>query len=162
MNRNIYLAGAMSCYFNTDQHDYPKKWREEAKEYVYEYYDDITIVSPTDYYEIGNDYHKSESEVMRFDLRMVREADIILCNLKDINTSLGTSDEIFYAFISGKPIIGFLEDETDIKNVHPWKIEQIDRIETGKDAMKNALDYIYKYYVDRNNQEGGFKNYRNN
>ncbi len=149
MSKNLYLAGAMSCYFNTEQHNYPKQWREEVKEHIRKYYDNITITSPTDFYEIGNGYHKSESEVMRFDLRMVREADVILVNLKDIGTSLGTSDEIFYAFIKGKPIIGFLDNKEDIKNIHPWKIEQIDRIETGKDAMKEALDYIYKYYIDR-------------
>lgn len=149
MSKNIYLAGAMSCYFNTDQHEYPKKWREEVKEYVKKYYDNITITSPTDFYEIGKDYHKSESEVMRFDLRLVREADVILVNLKDIKTSLGSSDEIFYAYISGKPIIGFLEKEKELKNLHPWKLEQIDRIETGENAMYKAIDYIYKYYVDR-------------
>ena len=151
MNKTIYLAGAMSCYFNTDQNDYLKKWREDAKKYVRKLYDNITIVSPTDFYEIGKNYHKSESEVMRFDLRMVREADIVLCNLRDLHSSLGTSDEILYAFISGKPVIGFLEDESEIKNVHPWKIEQIDRIETREGAMKRAIDYIYRYYVDRYN-----------
>ena len=149
MRRSLYLAGAMSCYFNTEQHDYPKMWREEAKKYAEEFYDDIMTISPTDFYEIGKDYHKSESEAMRFDLRMVRESDIVLVNLKDLDASLGTSDEILYAFISGKPIIGFLEDETEYRNIHPWKVEQIDRIETGKDAMKKAIDYIYRYYVDR-------------
>lgn len=149
MKRSLYLAGAMSCYYNTDQHDYPKQWREDVEEYVKKMYDGITFVSPIDFYEIGRDYHKSESEVMRFDLRMVRECDIVLVNLKDLRTSLGTSDEILYAFISGKPIVGFLEDESEYKNIHPWKVEQIDRIETGKDAMKNAVDYIYRYYVNR-------------
>lgn len=149
MNKIVYLAGAMSCYFNTEQHDYPKQWREDAKQYVKKLYDDITIISPTDYFEIGKKYHKSESEVMRFDLRMVREADIVLVNLKDLHTSLGTSDEILYAFIGGKPVIGFLEDESEVKNIHPWKIEQIDRIETGKKGMRRAIDYIYRYYVDR-------------
>nr|WP_304974610.1 nucleoside 2-deoxyribosyltransferase [uncultured Acetatifactor sp.] len=149
MNRTIYLAGAMFCYFNTEQHDYPKQWREDVKQYVEKIYDDITIVSPTDFYEIGKGHRNTESEVMRFDLRMVRESDIVLVNLKDLHNSLGTSDEILYAFIKGKPVIGFLEDEVDYENVHPWKIEQIDRIETGKDAMKNAIDYIYRYYVDR-------------
>lgn len=151
MHRDVYLAGAMSYYFNTDQHDYPKKWREDAKKYVKKLYDDITLVSPTDYFEIVKNYHQSDTEVMRFDLRMVRESDIVLVNLKDLHTSLGTSDEILYAFISGKPVIGFLEDESEVKNIHPWKLEQIDRIETGKDSMKRAIDYIYRYYVDRYN-----------
>ncbi len=139
----------MSCYFNTEQHNYPKQWREEVKEYVKKHYENITITSPTDFYEIGKNDHKSESEVMRFDIRMVREADVILVNLKDLYASLGTSDEIFYAFIKGKPIIGFGDNEEDINKLHPWKMEQIDRIETGKDSMKNALDYIYRYYVCR-------------
>jgi nucleoside 2-deoxyribosyltransferase len=151
VNRTIYLAGAINCYFNTDEHDYPKQWRKYAKEYVKKLYNDITLVSPIDYYEIGKNYHKSDTEVMRFDLRMVKEADIVLCNLRDIHTSLGTSDEILYAFISGKPVIGFLENESEMKILHPWKIEQIDRIETGEDAMKHAIDYIYRYYVDRYN-----------
>ena len=141
----------MSCYFNTEQADYPKQQRENAKKYVKELYDGITLISPTDYYEICKNYHNSESEVIRFDLRMVREADIVLVNLKDLYTSLGTSDKILYAFISGKPVIGFLEDESEVQNIHPWKIEQIDRIETGEDAMKRAIDYIYRYYVDRYN-----------
>lgn len=147
----IYLAGAMGCYFNTEQHNYPKQWRENVKKYVKKLYDDIILISPTDYFEIGKNYHKSESEVMRFDLRMVREADIVLVNLRDLHTSLGTSDEILYAFINGKPVIGFLDDELEVKNIHPWKVEQIDRIETGKDSMKRAIEYIYRYYVDRYN-----------
>lgn len=151
MNKTIYLAGAMSCYFNTDQHDYPKKWREDAKKYVKQLYDDITLISPTDFYEIGKNYHQTEKEVMRFDLRMVRESDIVLVNLKDLHSSLGTSDEILYAFISGKPVIGFIDGNSEVKNIHPWKIEQLDRIETGEDAMKHAIDYIYRYYVDRYN-----------
>lgn len=151
MNRVVYLAGAMSCYFNTEQHDYPKQWREDAKNYIKQLYDDITLVSQTDFYEIGKNYHQSETEVMRFDLRMVRESDIVLVNLKDLHTSIGTSDEILYAFISGKPVIGFIENKDEVKNIHPWKIEQIDRIESGKSAMERSIDYIYRYYVDRYN-----------
>lgn len=151
MKRNVYLAGAMSCYFNTEQHDYPKQWREDAKKYVKQLYDDITLVSPTDFYEIGKNYHQSETEVMRFDLRMVRESDIVLVNLKDLHSSIGTSDEILYAFIRGNPVIGFIDDKSKIKNIHPWKIEQIDRIESGENSMERAIDYIYRYYVDRSN-----------
>lgn len=151
MSCSVYLAGAISCYFNTAQQDYPKIWREKAKKYVNKFYDNIVIISPTDYFEMGKNYHRSESEVMRFDLRMVREADAILVNLKDLHTSIGTADEIFYAYIKGKPIIGFLEDQSEYGKIHPWKMEQIDRIETGEDAMEKAIDYIYRYYVDRYN-----------
>lgn len=151
MSYIVYLAGAISCYINTEQQAYPKVWRDEAKKYVNRSLDNITIISPTDYFETDKNFHKSESEVMRFNLRMVREADAILVNLKNLHNSIETADEIFYAYIKGKPIIGFLEDESEYKNIHPWKMEQIDRIETGGDSMKKALDYIYGYYAGRYN-----------
>lgn len=148
----IYLAGAMACYGS--ESDEAKKWREKAKEYFSKWSGISRIVSPVDYYSIGSDYSKNPSEVMRFDLRKVREADLILVNLKDLDKSLGTSDEIFYAYMRGIPVIGFLETEDELSEekvqeiVHPWKYEQIDRIETGEDAMTKAITYIIGYYED--------------
>lgn len=148
----IYLAGAMACYGSKS--DEAKKWREKAKEYFFRWGESCRIISPVDYYSIGSNDSKNPSEVMRFDLRKVREADLILVNLKDLDKSLGTSDEIFYAYMRGIPVIGFLETEDDLSEtevqemVHPWKYEQIDRIETGKDAMTKAITYIIGYYED--------------
>lgn len=141
-NITVYTAGAMTCYCDSE---YPKIWRGVVSEWFEKYTDNITCINPTDYYEIGKDYHNSEREVMRFDLRNVRMSDVLLVNLKDLDKSIGTSDEIFYAFIKGIPVIGFYEDGK-IEDVHPWKIEEIDRIETGKDALLNSLKYIKDYY----------------
>lgn len=148
-NKIIYLAGAMQVYGNKGEK--AKEWRNRACEYLTEYYNRFICVNPTDYYEYGSDYHKTNREVMRFDLRKVRESDILLVNLKDIRQSIGTNDEIFYAYMSDKPIIGFLEEDIEsrdelIKYVHEWKYEQIDRIETGKDALRKACVYIGYYY----------------
>lgn len=142
----------MTCYGS--ESDEAKKWREKAKEYFFRWGESCRIVSPVDYYSIGSDDSKKPSEVMRFDLRKVREADLILVNLKDLDKSLGTSDEIFYAYMRGIPVIGFLETEDELSEekvqevVHPWKYEQIDRIETGEDAMAKAITYIIEYYED--------------
>lgn len=142
----------MTCYGS--ESDEAKKWREKAKEYFFRWGESCRIVSPVDYYSIGSDDSKKPSEVMRFDLRKVREADLILVNLKDLDKSLGTSDEIFYAYMRGIPVIGFLETEDELSEekvqevVHPWKYEQIDRIETGEDAMVKAITYIIEYYED--------------
>lgn len=146
--KKIYLCGAMQVYENRSEE--AKIWRDKVKEYFSEYCLDFECISPTDFYEYGSDYRKSEREVMRFDLRKVKESDIVLVNLKDIRQSIGSCDEIFYAYILGKPIIGFLEDniteDSIIKYVHEWKYEQIDRIETSKDALERACDYIKNYY----------------
>lgn len=87
MKVRIYLAGAIGCYGVGAE--YPKLWRKMASEwfeiysgYAYDY--DFYCIDPTRYYEYGRDYHKSEKEVMMFDLRKVESADVILVNLKDI------------------------------------------------------------------------------
>ncbi len=145
--KSIYLIGAMQIYGGKSEE--AKVWRNKVKEYFSKYCLDFECVSPTDYYEYGSDYHKSNREVMRFDLRKVRETDVMLVNLKDIRQSVGSCDEIFYAYMLGKPIIGFIEEDIDdnlIGYVHEWKYEQIDRIETGEDALEKACEYIKNYY----------------
>ena len=151
MKVRIYLAGAIGCYGVGAE--YPKLWRKMASEwfeiysgYAYDY--DFYCIDPTRYYEYGRDYHKSEKEVMMFNLRKVESADVILVNLKDIEKSPGTIDEVFDAWKNNIPVIGFLETEntTDDIVLHSWIRNQIDRIETGENAMKKAMIYIKDYY----------------
>lgn len=145
----IFLSGAMQAYEGTNK---AKEWRETAKN-IFSYSDNVECISPPDYYDYGKNYHKRESEVMRFDLRKIKECDVVLVNLDNIRNSLGTSDEILYAYLNGKPIIGFLETEEKLseqeiaEKIHTWKYEQIDRIETGKHALFTACSYIRNYYT---------------
>lgn len=144
--KKIYLAGAMECHGNSV---YPTYWRNEAKKILFEF----DCISPLDFYNYGEtDYYKS-SEVMRFDLWQLKECDIVLVDLNRIRESLGTSDEILYAYLLGKPIIGFVNKVfptvKDLESyVHSWKYEQVSRIETGTDAFQKACEYINYYYSD--------------
>ena len=88
------------------------------------------------YFSIGDNYHTSDYEPMRFDLRKVKESRVVLVNLEALDKSLGTSDEILYAYLNDIPIVGFLEDESLLYTIHEWKNCQIDRIETGKEHKK--------------------------
>ena len=73
---------------------------------------------------------------------------MLLVNLKDIEKSPGTIDEVFYAWLNNIPVIGFLDFVNGAEGIelHPWIKEQIDRIETGENAMKKAMEYIKDYY----------------
>lgn len=148
--KKVYLAGAIGCYgYNSE---IPMEWRKEAEEYFKSRSVDFVCINPTNYYEYGKEYHNTEREVMRFDMRKVKESDVILVNLADLDKSLGTSDEIIYAWLHNIPIIGFLKTKDEYMEcqvqavIHPWKYEQVDRIETGQYAMEEAIDYILNYY----------------
>ena len=146
MNYKIYLAGAMSCYYKENNVEKAEKWRERAEIYFANNTDNFKCINPCDYFSIGDNYHTNDFEPMRFDLRKVKESRVVLVNLEALDKSLGTSDEILYAYLNDIPIVGFLEDESLLYTIHEWKNCQIDRIETGKGAQKRAMEYIKNYY----------------
>lgn len=145
--QKIYLAGAMEAYHGTNK---AETWRNDVKEYFRKYSNDIKAISPTDYYSYGKNYHKSDKEVFRFDLHKVKTSDLVLVNLNDIRKSIGTCIEVYEAYKSEIPVIGFLDNELSvdkmIKLIHPWIYCCVDRIETGEDSMVRACNYIMDYY----------------
>ncbi len=137
----------MEAYYGTNK---AENWRKYVKEYFEKYCDNIKVIISTDYYAYGKNYHKSDKEVFRFDLHKVRTSDIVLVNLNDIRQSIGSCIEIYEAYKSDIPVIGFLDDELPldetIKLIHPWIYCCVDRIETGEDSMIRACNYIRAYY----------------
>lgn len=147
-DKGIYLAGAMETY--EEKTDKAKEWRELCKEWFKIYCDNFKAISPPDYYEYGANYHKTDAEVFKFDLRKVREADVILVNLSDIRKSIGTCMELKEANTYDIPVIGFLDEELPVEEmvqlIHPWVYYCCDRIETGVNSMELAMAYIRNYY----------------
>lgn len=143
MKKRIYLAGAIGCYDPEDNHPY--KWRRYVKGWISNFYDDkFSVFNPIDYYNYKTDNQYTEKEIMKYELRAVKQSDVVLVNLKDLDKSTGTNDEILYAYLNDVPIIGFIE--SDVCSIHAWKEEQIDRIEIGEDSLEKALNYIAEYF----------------
>ena len=143
----IYTAGAMEIYANTNK---AEEWRDDVKEFFEKYSDNFKVINPTDYYASGKNYHKTDSEVFRFDLRKVKNSDIVLVNLNDIRKSIGTCIEVYEAHKSDIPVIGFLNEELPVEAIieliHPWIYCCVDRIETGRNSMDKVCNYIMTYY----------------
>ena len=146
MNYKIYLAGAMSHWYKEDKIEKATKWRERAEEYFENDCFGFNCINPMRYFSIGDNYHTNDYEPMRFDLRKIKESRVVLVNLEALDRSLGTSDEILYAYLNDVPVIGFLEDENLLHTIHEWKNCQIDRIEYGEGAQERAMEYIKNYY----------------
>lgn len=142
----IYLAGAMSHWYKENKIEKATQWRERAEKYFANNTENFRCVNPMRYFSIGGNYHTSDFEPMRFDLRKVKESRVVLVNLKALDKSLGTSDEILYAYLNDIPVVGFLEDESLLHTIHEWKNVQIDRIEYGEGAQERAMEYIKNYY----------------
>ena len=143
-NLSIYLAGAMS---NCKSFEEMNTWRVEIKNmltHMASYYNcDVKVTNPIDYYNFNEKRHKSEKEVMQFDLSLVKKSDIVIVNLDGINTSIGTSMELYECYRSNIPVIAFGSDE-EYENAHPWIRECITRHESN---MEDAATYIKEFYM---------------
>lgn len=64
--KRIYLAGAMGCY---GEDLYPYTWRNKVKQFFTYHSDNFEIFSPIDYYNYQNINHKSEKEIMLYELK---------------------------------------------------------------------------------------------
>jgi nucleoside 2-deoxyribosyltransferase len=137
----------METYAGTNK---AEEWRIHVKDFFEKNNDDYKVINPTDYYQYGKNYHKTDKEVFRFDLRKVSNSDIVLVNLNDIRKSIGTCIEVYEAYKNNIPVVGFLNDELPveemIKLIHPWIYCCVDRIETGKESLSKAINYIIDYY----------------
>lgn len=148
----IYLAGAMEAYKGTFK---AYNWRKDVCNTIQEYFGYLhKCINPLDYFNFEKDESKSDREVFNFDLRKVKNADILLVNLDDIRKSIGTCIECYEAYKSDIPVIGFLSEEIGTEDelkqiIHPWIYCCFDRIETGKNSMENAINYIVEYYLTK-------------
>lgn len=138
----IYLSGAIGCYEKSGS-DYHKVWRKDVIDAFFGVSIDDCF-DPTKFYSY-NDSSYTEKEVMRYDLKQLKNSDIVLVNLDSIDMSIGTAQEIFYAYLLNIPIIGFIEDE-ESTYIHPWLKEEVDKIFVGENSKDEAIDYIKTYY----------------
>ncbi len=136
----------MSCYYEENRYEKATEWRKRAEIYFANNADNFKCINPMRYFSYDTNYHTSDYEPMRFDLRKVKESRAVLVNLEALDKSIGTSDEILFAYLNDIPVIGFLEDESLMNTVHSWKICQIDRIEFGEGAQERAMEYINNFY----------------
>lgn len=144
----IYLAGAMGCYKECPEK--ASKWRSLIKENLKN--TSAVCIDPMTFYNYNSNYHKTEKEIMRYELNLIRKCDLVIVNLHDIEKSIGTIDEVMFAYLNHIPVVGFKCTSLPIGHtLHPWLIEQLERIETcgdEKTAIEDLLDYVMNYYVE--------------
>lgn len=139
----IYLSGGMSGLTYLEQ----MEWRNGVTESIL-YRSDMFDVKPVPdffspplYYQIGENLHKSEREVMEFDLYRLRTSDLVIVNFNSPN-SIGTAMELMLARELRIPIVGLSENENTV--LHPWLVECCGRIFSNK---YDLAEYVVHYYL---------------
>lgn len=137
-DKKFYLCGKMSGMSLEDSNEWKERFISNMlNRGIYK----IEFVNPSKYYNYENHVHKTEKEIMLWELRKVRECDLLVVNLDRINESVGGVFEIIEARNNGIGVIGINENRYA---VHPWIMEYVDRVE---DNFDDLCSYITKYYM---------------
>lgn len=137
----MYLSGGMGNLSFEEQ----SKWRKQIIDAIkfggYDYEKKPTFFNPVDYYNFQETRHKSEREVMQFDLNGLRNSDLVIVNFND-PSSLGTCAELAIAYDMKIPIVGINKDG---KELHPWLECFCDRM---CDSIKEAVEYVVEFHLN--------------
>lgn len=137
----IYLSGGMGNLSMEEQ----SKWRSQFENAIkygdYHCEKKAVFFNPVNYYNFAEIRHRSEREIMEFDLNALRNSDLVVVNFNDPK-SLGTCAELAIAYEMKIPIIGICKD-TDV--LHPWLIEFTNRMCFD---LREAVEHVAEFYLN--------------
>lgn len=137
----IYLSGSMMDSSWEEQ----TKWRRQFKDAIkygdYDYEKKVVFFDPTQYYNFKEKRHKSEKEIMEFDLYNLRNSDLIVVNLNNPK-SLGTMSELILAKEYHIPVIGWNPNN---EQLHPWLKECVTRM---CDDIREVVEHTVEFYLN--------------
>lgn len=137
----IYLSGGMGNLSFEEQ----SKWRSQVTNAIkygdYHCEKKPVFFNPVDYYNFEDTRHRTEREVMEFDLNAVRNSDLVIVNFNDPK-SIGTCAELAIAKELHIPIIGINKDNQEL---HPWLIEFTTRM---CDSLREAVEHVVEFYLN--------------
>lgn len=139
----IYTAGKMGGLTYEQQ----MGWRKHIEELIKAHSDaNIVFVHPPEFYQYGENLHKSEKEAMDWDLSQIKDSDIVVVDLSTIADSIGTHIELGVVNAMNQfgykhiHVVGVGTPNTD----HPWLSLSLLRQE---DDLEDAADYIVDYLL---------------
>lgn len=136
----IYLSGGMGSLSMEEQ----SKWRKQIIDEIEincHYEKKPIFFNPVNYYNFEEKRHKSEKEIVEFDLNAIRNSDLIIVNFNDPK-SIGTCAELAIAYDRHIPIIGINKNGAEL---HPWLTEFTTRM---CDSIREAVEHIVDFYLN--------------
>ena len=120
------------------------QWRNKIKKQLENYESNmykIKVINPNDYFNYFANLHKTQRQMKEFFMYTIEKSNLIIVNLNNSNSSVGTAQELEHARMSGIPIIGF-----GTENVYPWESE-VD-CQVVFDTLEDCVEYAKNYFLD--------------
>lgn len=128
--------------------DEMNNWRQELKTQLLLVAEisgyQIHVINPVEFYNFEEKKYQSEEEVEEYDLAHVISSNLIIVNLKGLNSSDGSKIELHDAHYHNRiPVIAFGDKEL-YENLHPWIRKDITRVE---ETIEDVVRYVQEFYM---------------
>lgn len=137
----IFLSGGMSDLTNKQRWAWRKEVERELGDFRWGTEVEPVFFNPCLYYDVDDDYYKTEKEHFEFDIYNLRKSDLVIVNF-NAPGSIGTAMELMLAKELGIPVIGLNENKREL---HPWLVECCNRI---CDDMDELIDHVGSCYLN--------------
>lgn len=143
--KKIYTCGKMSGISFIEQ----MMWRSRIESEIKSSLDcgqSVKFIHPPLYYNYEENNHKTEREILEWEMTQVHDCDILIVNLDGIEDTTGSHMEL--GAVQGINRFGdkhiFVVGLGKPENLHPWIKESCIRIE---DDYAKAAEYIVEYLL---------------
>ena len=125
--------------------DQGRTWREDITnklETVAEWSGkEVHIINPIKYFSYDESKHKTNKQVKEFFMNKISKCDMVIVNLNDSDSSVGTAQETQFAVDHDIPVIGFGNN-----NTYSW-ISEVD-CQVAFNTMTETVDYVRDFYLN--------------
>lgn len=136
----IYLAGKTGGLTQVEANG----WRNNVKNILENYesrrFNNIRVINPNDFFNYYKTLHKSHKQIKRFFMSQIDKSDLVIVNLNNSNSSVGTGQELEHARMKGIPIIGY-----GIENIYLWESEE--DCDVVFNTEEECVEYVLDYYL---------------
>ncbi len=136
----IFLSGKCKGLSKEEQN----KWRYYIREQLEQNNDSkckVTVINPNEYFNYFENLHKTNKQIKRYFISMIDKSDLIIVNLNNSDSSVGTGQELQHAVDKNIPIIGF-----GTENIYEWESEN--DCDVVFETIEECVKYVRDYYIN--------------
>lgn len=136
----IYLAGKTGGLTQVEANGWRNNVKNILENYESKRFNNIRVINPNDFFNYYKTLHKTHKQIKRFFMSQIDKSDLVIVNLNNSNSSVGTGQELEHARMKGIPIIGY-----GTENIYLWESEE--DCDVVFNTEEECVEYVLDYYL---------------
>lgn len=132
----IYLAGKTGGLTQVEANSWRNNVKNILENYESKRFNNIRVINPNDFFN----YYKTHKQIKRFFMSQIDKSDLVIVNLNNSNSSVGTGQELEHARMKGIPIVGY-----GTENIYTWESEE--DCDVVFNTEEECVEYVLDYYL---------------